>query len=119
MAQICGKCVVDEILANEVVETGELAECDFCGENRQTMPLDVLAPRIGKVFEEFYCAGDFEPYFMQDGEDFSFSQEPDCVRRASIFSRALASGAFLLPVGDIYRRPNASENWRPRRTVGR
>ena len=31
--------------------------------------------------------------------------EPACASRASIFSRALASGAFLLPAGDMFQSP--------------
>ena len=58
---VCHNCVDDEILSDEVSETGECVQCNYCQETGEAWALERLAHRIDEVLQEhFAITADYE-----------------------------------------------------------
>ena len=51
---VCHRCVTDTYLANQLLAGGQLRICSYCGERRQTFPLEEIAARIHEVVQQYF-----------------------------------------------------------------
>ena len=50
----CHRCVTDTDLATQLLDGGQLRLCSYCGERRQTFPLEEMAARIHEVVQQHF-----------------------------------------------------------------
>ena len=62
---ICHDCIRDQILAEEVKNKGEVANCSYCDDCLETFDLDKVADRIHEVVEEHFIRTSSEPDFLE------------------------------------------------------
>ena len=51
---VCHRCVRDTYLATQLLDVGRFRLCSYCGERRQTFPLEEMAARIHKVVQQHF-----------------------------------------------------------------
>ncbi|MFQ2587167.1 RES family NAD+ phosphorylase [Aeromonas caviae] len=58
---ICFNCVGDEYLSNELEQTGEIAQCSYCGLVAQSWLVEYLAERVEVAFNDHYIRTSDQP----------------------------------------------------------
>ena len=51
---VCHRCVRDTYLATQLLDVGRFRLCSYCGERRQTFPLEEMAARIHEVVQQHF-----------------------------------------------------------------
>ena len=51
---VCHRCVRDTYLATQLLHAGQTRLCSYCGERRQTFPLEEMAARIHEVVQQHF-----------------------------------------------------------------
>jgi len=59
--RICGMCVGETFLRDEILASGSEGKCSYCGDDGVTYSISELADRIGPVFEANYELSPSEP----------------------------------------------------------
>lgn len=72
IGNICHRCIRDPFLVKEVRTKGNPAECSYCVEKCNVLPLENLAERIHEVLQEHFDLTsshprDFENFLVQEG----------------------------------------------------
>ncbi|RYE79647.1 MAG: RES domain-containing protein, partial [Hyphomicrobiales bacterium] len=63
---LCFQCVGEDYLRAEILASGAIAECSYCGEHQESYTIGVMAERIAHVFGEHFRRTSTEPNFLQD-----------------------------------------------------
>lgn len=97
--RICWRCIGEGFLRNEVRQGGEVEQCHYCEEERESTPVDELAGRIQGVFDEHFQRTSPEP----EGIDWLLAKEGRWERNGEIVGDLIAETAGLdqQPAEDI------------------
>lgn len=61
-SRVCGTCLDDIYLAEEIKATGEVRKCDFCRKRRKTWDLLKATTRVHDVLNEHFVKGTYQYY---------------------------------------------------------